>query len=176
MKWTDLVVRFAVSPFGAALDRHTVRHTGHSVVGWAFALAYGAPYNKPLLLTSIGRRTGRERHAVLPFFPAGDAIAVVGSRGGMPWDPKWVHNLRANPRARVRIDRRPREVRARVAAGEERARLWADITQRAPVYLEYQRRAKTREIPVVVLEGRPIEPAAAPACAAHPTGGGRAPE
>ena len=84
----------------------------------------------------------------------GDHIAVVGSRGGMPTDPQWVHNLRASPACTVRQARRARPVHARVAEGDERARLWKEISQRAPVYLEYQERArKHREIPVVVLEG-----------------------
>jgi hypothetical protein len=39
---------------------------------------------------------------------------------------------------------------ARTAAGEERERLWAAVTERAPGYLGYQRRT-SRVIPVVVL-------------------------
>lgn len=152
MSGSDRVVRFAVSPLGAWLDVQAVRFTGHSLVGWLFARTYGSPYNRPLLLESTGARTGKRRRAVLPFFPAGDAIAVVGSRGGMPWDPNWVHNLRAHPDAEILLDRRRRRVRARIANGDERARLWDEICERAPVYVAYQKRAKTREIPVVVLE------------------------
>lgn len=155
MSASDWVVRFAVSPFGAALDVYAVRYTGHSLVSWLFAKTYGSPYNRPLLLESTGARTGKRRRAVLPWFPAGDAIAIVGSRGGMPRDPKWVHNLRANPEARIRIDRKLRRVRARIATGDERAKLWSEICQRAPVYVEYQKRATTREIPVVVLDVLP---------------------
>jgi len=149
---SDWVVRFAVSPFGAKLDVQTVRFTGHSIVGWLFSKAYGSPYNKPLLLESTGARTGKLRRAVLPFFPAAGAIAIVGSRGGMAWDPNWVHNLRANPEAEILMDRKRRRVRARIAAGDERAKLWPEICQRAPVYVAYQKRATTREIPVVVLD------------------------
>jgi deazaflavin-dependent oxidoreductase (nitroreductase family) len=92
------------------------------------------------------------RRAVLPYFPAGGAIAIVGSRGGAPSDPNWVHNLRANPDASVRIGRKLRRVHARIAEGDERVKLWAEISERAPVYRTYQERAKTREIPVVVLD------------------------
>jgi deazaflavin-dependent oxidoreductase (nitroreductase family) len=152
MKASELVVRVALSPFGAELDRVVVRWTGHSPVSWTFARAYGSPYNKPLLLTTTGRRSGKRRRAVLPFFPAGDAVAIVGSRGGMPHDPQWVLNLRAHPEVEIRIDRRVRRVRARIAAGDERAKLWAEITGLAPIYITYQQRATTREIPVVVLE------------------------
>jgi hypothetical protein len=42
---------------------------------------------------------------------------------------------------------------ARNAAAGERARLWAEVTSRAPGYLSYERRT-TREIPVVILTPR----------------------
>lgn len=155
MSASDWVVRFAVSPFGAGLDTYSVFYTGHSVVSFAFSKAYGSPYNKPLLLETIGARTGKRRRAVLPYFPAGQTIAIVGSRGGMPQDPNWVHNLRAHPEVTVRIARKRRRVRARIATGGERAELWPQICERAPIYLTYQKRAKTREIPVVVLDEIP---------------------
>lgn len=154
MALVDRVVGFAVSPTGAAIDRHCVRWLGHSPVSWVFARASGQAYNVPLLLTTTGRKTGRPRSVVLPFFRSGDLTAVVGSRGGMPTDPHWVHNLRAEPDCEIRLARRDQSVRARIAAGEERARLWTDITARAPVYLDYQERARGhREIPVVILDG-----------------------
>ncbi len=153
MKASEAVVRLAVSPLGAALDRHSVRFTGHSFVSWIFARSEGVAYNRPLLLTTIGAVTGKRRTVVLPHFAVGDALCVVGSRGGMPTDPYWVRNLRANPQAWIRKDRKLRPVRAHFAKGEERDALWGPITERSPVYLVYQRRAKKhREIPVVVLE------------------------
>ncbi len=148
--WT---VRFAMSPFGAELDRVLVRWIGHSLVGLMFARATNVEYNPPLLLTSIGARTHQPRRAVLPYFPAGEDIAIVGSRGGMPSDPNWAHNLRANPEATIHVNRRARRVRAQLATGEERAALWKPITERAPVYLTYEQRAAGhREIPVFVLK------------------------
>ena len=160
MAIVDRVVAFAVSPLGAAIDRHCVRWLGHSPVSLIFARASGQAYNRPLLLTTTGRKTGRRRSVVLPFFPAGDTIAVVGSRGGMPTDPHWVTNLRAEPACEIRLARRAQPVRARIATGDERAALWESITARAPVYLEYQERARAhREIPVVILDGAQIEDA-----------------
>lgn len=147
------VVRFATSAFGAELDRVLVRWTGHSLVNLLFSRATHVEYNPPLLLTSIGARSGEPRRAVLPYFPAGEHIAIVGSRGGMPSDPHWAHNLRANPEATVHVARRARRVRARLAAGAEREALWRPITEQAPVYLTYEKRAAGhREIPVFVLE------------------------
>jgi len=50
---------------------------------------------------------------------------------------------------------KPVSARARVAEGEERERLWKQMAEMYPPYLEYQERAKERTIPVVVLD--PVE-------------------
>lgn len=153
MRGTEAAVKLALTPAGAAVDRLCVRHLGHSPVIWLFARSGRVPYNPPLLLVTIGRRTGLERTAVLPYFAAGAGVAVVGSRGGMPTDPYWAHNLRAHPEAHVVLRRREHRVRARIARGEEREQLWKEISLRAPVYVEYQDRAKAhRELPIFVLE------------------------
>ena len=154
MKGTELAVKLALSPGGAAVDRFCVRHLGHSPVSWLFARSGGVPYNRPLLLVTVGRRTGRERAVVLPYFPTlGRGIAVVGSRGGSPTDPYWARNLRVHPEVHVSLRRYEYRVRARLVEGEERARLWKEIVARAAIYAEYQERAKDqREIPVFVLE------------------------
>ncbi len=162
MKGSQIAVKLALTPAGAAFDRFCVRHLGHSPVSWVFARSEGVAYNRPLLLVTVGRRTGKERAVVLPHFRAGQArVAVVGSRGGMPTDPYWARNLRAHPDARVIVDRREHRVRVHLAEGEERARLWPEIVARSPVYGVYQERAKAhREIPVFVLEradGGPLE-------------------
>jgi len=153
MKFSELAVRLAVTPLGAALDRYFVRFFGESPVSWVFAKSEGVDYNPPILLTSVGRKTGTPRTVVLPHFSADPGrIAVVGSRGGMPKDPHWARNLKAHPKARIWIDRREVEVEVELATGSVRETLWKSITERSPVYLEYQRRAVThREIPVFIL-------------------------
>ena len=154
MKGTEIAVKLALTPAGAAVDRFCVRHLGHSPVVWLFTRSDGVAYNRPLLLVTLGRRTGTERPVVLPYFEAGGGrITIVGSKGGLPTDPHWARNLRAHPEASVVVGRREHRVRARVAQGEERAHLWREIVQRAPVYAGYQERAKAhRELPVFVLE------------------------
>jgi deazaflavin-dependent oxidoreductase (nitroreductase family) len=154
VKGTELAVKLALTPAGAAVDRFCVRHLGHSPVSWLFSRSDRTPYNRPLLLTTVGRKTGMERSVVLPFFEAGPGrIAIVGSRGGLPTDPHWARNLRAHPEACVCLGRRELRVRSHLARGEEREGLWKEIVARAPIYAEYQERAKAhREIPVFVLE------------------------
>jgi deazaflavin-dependent oxidoreductase (nitroreductase family) len=156
MKLSQVAVRFAVTPFGAALDRICVRWLGHSPVSMIFARSEGVDYNPPLLLTTRGRKSGEQRTVVLPYFMAGKGrIAIVGSRGGMPTDPHWARNLRADPSATIYLKRQSIAVEAKVAAGSERELLWSSITTRSPVYRTYQERAAGhREIPVFVLSAR----------------------
>jgi deazaflavin-dependent oxidoreductase (nitroreductase family) len=106
-----------------------------------------------VLLTTTGRQTGKKRTVPLCSFRHGDDVVVIASYGGLDQPPAWWLNLQANPQAELVAGRETRTVTARNAASQERALLWAEVTARAPGYLEYERRTK-REIPVVVLRPR----------------------
>jgi deazaflavin-dependent oxidoreductase (nitroreductase family) len=82
----------------------------------------------------------------------GGAIVLIASKAGAPRHPAWFYNLRAHPDVEVTVrgDRRP--VRARVAAGEERDRLWQLACDHYSGYAAYQTRTGRRVVPVVVLE------------------------
>jgi len=104
---------------------------------------------------------------------------VIGSNAGGAREPAWVGNLRARPRAQVRIRRELRAVVAFEAAGEERERLWALVVEGYPGCALYAQRA-TRRIPVVVLEAArdawptplPRRAVAGASIARSPTGSG----
>lgn len=107
-----------------------------------------------LLLRTVGRRTREPRTAALLYIRDGDAYAVVASKGGAPKHPGWFHNLMADPDVEIQVGRDRIPVRARVAEGEERDRLWARADEvNQGVYEGYQAKT-TRMIPVVVLETR----------------------
>ena len=107
-----------------------------------------------LLLRTIGRRTNEPRTAALLYVRDGDAYVVIASKGGAPQHPGWFHNLTSRPDVDIQVGRQRIPVRARVAEGAERARLWtrADEVNQGQ-YAAYQSRTK-RTIPVVVLEPR----------------------
>lgn len=153
MKFSQLAVQLAVTPFGASLDRSCVRYLGESPVSWVFAKSEGVDYNPPILLTARGRKSGQERTVVLPHFRANEGqIAVVGSRGGMRTDPHWARNLKAHLQAKIWYAKREIDVTVDLIEGSAREPLWKSITERSPVYLTYQERARShREIPVFVL-------------------------
>jgi deazaflavin-dependent oxidoreductase (nitroreductase family) len=104
-----------------------------------------------LLLTTIGRKSGRPRTQPLAYTRVGDGYAVIASKGGAAQHPLWYLNLRANPLAEVTVGRDTRKVRARDAEGEERERLWRALADLYPGYDRYAQKT-SRRIPVVVLE------------------------
>ena len=107
-----------------------------------------------LLLRTVGRKTRQPRTAALLWVPDGDAWAVIASKGGAPQHPGWYHNLIAQPDVEIQGGRERIPVRAHVAEGEQRARIWARADEvNQGQYMVYQSRTK-RPIPVIVLERR----------------------
>jgi deazaflavin-dependent oxidoreductase (nitroreductase family) len=103
-----------------------------------------------LLLTTIGRRSGRARRTPLIYGRDGQDYLVVASKGGSDDAPLWYANLVADPRVRVQVGADTFDATARTATPEERERLWSTMTEIWPVYDAYQERT-ARQIPVVVL-------------------------
>ena len=108
----------------------------------------GAPM---LILHSKGARSGAEREHPLVYGLHGDDVVVFASKGGAPADPAWYLNLVANPGATIEIGTETRRVRARVAEGDERERIWSRQKQEMPGFAEYEQKT-SRQIPVVILE------------------------
>jgi len=103
-----------------------------------------------LLLTTRGRRTGKTYVHPLLYGADGDCYVIVGSKGGADTHPNWYFNLLATPEAEVQVGPATLRVRATLASGPERQRLWNLMTQVYPPYLDYQART-TREIPLFSL-------------------------
>ena len=113
---------------------------------------FGGSMNKApvLLLTTKGRKTGKVRTTPLLYGRDGANLVLVASVGGADHNPAWFYNLQGH-KAEVQIGRAKQKVKARVAEGEERERLWAQMVGIWPAYAEYQQKT-ARRIPVVVLE------------------------
>jgi deazaflavin-dependent oxidoreductase (nitroreductase family) len=107
-----------------------------------------------LLLHHTGAKSGKAYLNPLAYLPVGSAMAVFASKGGAPGNPDWYHNLVANPDVQVEVGGKPAiKARARVAAGEERDRLYREQVKVAPVFAEYETKTQgVRTIPVIVLE------------------------
>ncbi len=107
-----------------------------------------------LLLVTKGRRSGTLRTLPLIYGEADDAYVIVASRGGARLHPSWYLNLVANPDVSIMVGPEQMEATARTAGGTERDKLFAQMSQSFPPYLDYAIRAAgaDRQIPVVVLD------------------------
>jgi len=127
------------------------RHTGGRLgKKWhvGSALRNGVPV---CLLTTTGRKSGQPRTVPLLHMADGENVILVASQGGLPTNPAWYHNLRANPEVTVQLGRTTRRMRARTADAAERARLWPRLLEVYADYASYQTWTD-REIPVVICE------------------------
>lgn len=106
-----------------------------------------------LLLTTTGRSSGEPRTTPLIHRVDDGRWVIVASKGGTPEHPAWFLNLEADPEATIQVRDEEIPVRASVAEGEERDRLWRDMAGVWPDYDAYQARTD-REIPIVVLTRR----------------------
>ena len=107
-----------------------------------------------IVVTHTGNKTGAIRKTPLMRVRDGASYVLVGSMGGAPTNPVWVHNLRANPDVEIRDHAVVQAMRVReVNDRAERARLWKLAVAAYPPYEDYQAKT-TRQIPVFLAELR----------------------
>lgn len=107
-----------------------------------------------IVLGSRGARTGTVRKQGLMRVEHEGVYALVGSQGGAPTDPGWVHNLRAHPdQVTVQDGPEPWDGVVREIAGEERTGWWERSVAAYSPYAEYQQKTD-RQIPVFLFERR----------------------
>jgi proline iminopeptidase len=105
-----------------------------------------------LLLVTKGRKSGEKFMFPLFYGKAGASYYIVASKGGAPDHPGWYKNILANPEVEIQVGTAAMKARARTAAGAERETLWKDSLTFWPFYADYQKKAGSREIPIVVLD------------------------
>jgi deazaflavin-dependent oxidoreductase (nitroreductase family) len=91
------------------------------------------------VVETTGARTGERRRAVLGYLEEGeDAWLIIGSKGGAPRNPAWVHNLAAHPDATVVLaDGERVPVQASRLAGHDLDAAWGRIGVEAPEFIVY---------------------------------------
>jgi F420H(2)-dependent quinone reductase len=109
-----------------------------------------------LRLTTVGRRTGRTRAAIIGFIEDGPNLVTPAMNGWADPEPAWWLNLQANPEATVELTSGVRRVVARAANPEERARLWARYLELgSSAFTDASAALRSRETALVILEPRP---------------------
>ena len=127
------------------LDRWLQRRTGGRVN------ILGKSALPTLLLTTTGRKSGQPRTVPLIYAHDGDSFVVTASNWGQQHHPAWSANLIASGDAVVSLPGgRDLPVRAALAEGAERDRVWPLVTKVWPAYDTYVVRSG-RDIRVFVL-------------------------
>lgn len=103
-----------------------------------------------LLLTTTGRKTGKQRTLPLVYIMDGSAYVITASAGGADKHPGWFFNIRSNPQATIQVKDKHIKVTAEIAGPEKKPELWARLVEVAPNFAGYQKRT-SREIPMVIL-------------------------
>jgi len=105
-------------------------------------------------LTTTGRKSGKERSVIIGYIEDGPNLIALAMNGWDDGHPAWWLNLEAHPDAVVRLPRQdPRPVHTRLAAGDERERLWQRWLKIEPEIDTYAHR-RSVETPIVVFESR----------------------
>ena len=103
-----------------------------------------------IVVTMRGSKSGNVRKIALMRVEHDGEYALVGSKGGAPKDPEWVHNLVAHPdEVLVQDGTEPFQVVVRLVSGDERRTWWERAVAAFPPYADYQKKTE-REIPVFV--------------------------
>lgn len=125
---------------------------------WVYRLSGGRVMGRMgaapiLLLTTVGRKSGKKRTVPLLYLEDAGRFAIVASYAGAPRHPAWFRNLEANPQVDLQVRNRKFAATARQASPEEKSQLWPRLVAIYPAYADYQKRT-TRDIPVVIVSPR----------------------
>jgi deazaflavin-dependent oxidoreductase (nitroreductase family) len=107
-----------------------------------------------LKLTTVGRKSGKQRTVMLMYIRDGASYVVTASNGGKPQHPGWFFNLQSNPEVTIQLRGQQKKAVAEAAGPEKRDELWARLVEIAPMYAGYTNRTD-RVIPMVIL--RPVD-------------------
>jgi deazaflavin-dependent oxidoreductase (nitroreductase family) len=102
------------------------------------------------VLQTVGAHTGRTRRNAVIYFHDGERVTIIASKAGLPGNPSWFYNVRANQD--VVFGGQP--FRAEIIEDEPTlARLWQLADKLFPAFAIYRQNAALagRTIPVVQL-------------------------
>jgi deazaflavin-dependent oxidoreductase (nitroreductase family) len=131
-----------------------MHRAAYSVTRGRFGLRPPGPGRWGMLrLTTVGRRTGRTRVAILGYLEDGPNLVTPAMNGWADPEPAWWLNLQANPGAIVAMPGGRRQVTARAARPDERERLWARFRDLgSSAYTDASAALRRRETAIVILE------------------------
>jgi deazaflavin-dependent oxidoreductase (nitroreductase family) len=132
-----------------------LQRAAYAVTGGRFGLRTARADRWGMMcLRTVGRRSGRERTAILGYFEDGADLVTMAMNGWADPEPAWWLNLQAQPDVTVDLPGGSRAVHARAADKDERPRLWArwGVLDKD---LDAFAARRSRDTAVVILSPRP---------------------
>ena len=136
-----------INPIQAAFVRFLSQF---HVAAYRLSGGWGPLNRNTLILTTRGRKSGREISKPLLYFENQGRIYLVASYGGNDSPPAWYLNLVKNPEVKAEVGRSVRNCRARTLTEKEAKPIWPRLLAIYPAYAGYQKKT-TRQIPIVEL-------------------------
>jgi deazaflavin-dependent oxidoreductase (nitroreductase family) len=143
-----MVSRIGSTRLGVWLIKHLVSPTQR----WLYRATGGKGFTTKasgrdvLLLTTRGRRTGKERTTPVFYLRDGDRVVICNVNPGFERPNPWVLNLRAHPVARLQIGPDTAEYRAREATEAEVGLYWPQLIRIWPAYQAHFEKSHQRAV------------------------------
>jgi deazaflavin-dependent oxidoreductase (nitroreductase family) len=124
--------------------------TGAAIHGFMYRRGMARKLGKmqQVLLTTIGRRSGKPHTVALGAVPEGDGWVVIASNGGADIHPNWWRNMVANPNVTLRVNDMVLKARMQeITNPADYERLWTTLVGNMKGYANYPKKT-TRKIPL----------------------------
>lgn len=153
---TGTIPRASLPPRWFIRSAWVVHRAIYNVTGGRFGLKPATERAWGMMrLKTLGRRSGRERVAILGYFEDGPNLVTLAMNGWGAPEPAWWLNLQAQPDTVVELSKTGwRPVHGRTATAEERPRLWARWGEYNGEHMDAYAARRPGETAVVILEPR----------------------
>src|SRR5215831_134471 len=112
----------------------------HTILFRSIGLTGLGAFRQTLILTTRGRKTGREVATPLLYVEENGKLYIVASFGGNDRHPGWYRNLVANPEVGVERNHGSQRYHARSLSPEEASKMWPKLLALYPTYADYQKK------------------------------------
>jgi deazaflavin-dependent oxidoreductase (nitroreductase family) len=146
--WSAVLRRLGATRTGVWIIKHVISPLDHQLYQRTGGqrVALGKPLGPLLLLTTTGRRTGKEHTTPVYYLRDGNRLVLCNVNPGFEHPNPWTLNLRANPLARVQIGSEWSIYQAHEASQAEVDHYWTQLVQVWPAYETFYRRSGQRLI------------------------------
>jgi len=143
-----MIRRLGATPLGVWAIKHIVAplHKRLYRLTAGIGLPMGGSKGNILLLTTKGRRSGKDRTTPVFHLQDGERLIICNVNPGFESTNPWVLNLRAHPMAKVQIGRQIAEYRAREVNEAELEIYWPRLVEVWPAYQSHYEKSGKRAV------------------------------